>query len=202
MTETTIMLIRHGETDWNLEGRYTGQADVPLNDTGRRQARLLAAAMAAAPPDVLIASDLTRARETAAILQEALAIPVHVDARLREIDQGEWEGLHFDDIRARYAREFAARQDNPLHVAPPGGETVGQVRGRVLEALAAAAGRFPGRRIGIVAHGLSLALIKAWLLDAAVEEIWQLIPPNAEVEAYALDSRRLPPGAGDLPREA
>jgi alpha-ribazole phosphatase len=179
---TTLLLIRHGQTDWNVEGRYTGQSDIPLNETGREQARYLAERLQDAPPDVMISSDLRRASETANIIAEVTEAPIHTDARLREINQGVWEGMLFPDIKAKFAKEFAARQANPLTVSAPNGETVGQVRSRVLDAVKDMAQKYPNRRVAVVAHGFVLALIKTDAYNHPIAKVWDLIPPNAESE--------------------
>ncbi|MCI0397135.1 MAG: histidine phosphatase family protein [Chloroflexi bacterium] len=187
---TTFLLIRHGQTAWNLEGRYTGQSDVSLNETGRNQARQLAAQLRNNPPDVIYASDLVRARETAEIIAASLALPVHADPRLREVDQGEWEGMVFADIIARYEREFAARKADPLNVAPPGGETVGQVHARVQAAVHDLVARHPGRRVALVAHGMVLALIRLQAYGYPIERVWELVPPNVQVEEVEIREGR------------
>ena len=134
---TTLFLIRHGQTNWNLEGKYTGQSDIPLNSTGRLQALQAALAFRNDPPEAFYASDLVRALETAEIVANGCGFlaQIETDPRLREINQGVWEGMHFDDIKAKFGAEFAAREANPLAVAAPEGETVGQVQSRVLAAL-------------------------------------------------------------------
>ena len=90
---TTLLLVRHGETDWNADGRLQGHTDRPLTDFGRRQARDLAAALAGEDLTAIYSSDLTRARETAEIVAERLGLPVVLDRDLREKDWGNWEGL-------------------------------------------------------------------------------------------------------------
>jgi broad specificity phosphatase PhoE len=179
---TTLLLIRHGQTGWNLEGRYTGQADIPLNETGKEQARVTAVALQAQPPEIIYSSDLQRALMTAAIIAELCPVPIRVDARLREINQGEWEGLLFSDIKARFNAEFAQRQADPLSVAPPGGETVGQVRDRALAAVKEIVANHPDGRVALVAHGLTLALIKAEFSNYPIAKVWDLIPSNCLVE--------------------
>lgn len=183
---TTLLLIRHGQTDWNRAGRYTGQSDIPLNERGRDQARQVASQLQGKPPDVIISSDLRRARETAEIIAALHNLPVHIDLRLREIDQGIWEGMYLSDIKAKFAAEFAARATDPLSVAPPGGETVGQVRERVLAAVTDIIRRYAGKRIAVVAHGLSLAIIKAHFTQTPITEVWELVPPNAEVQTLVV----------------
>src|SRR5258708_37103438 len=92
---THISLIRHGETAWNSDGRFQGHACVPLNDEGQRQAALLAEHLAATVQDVtaLYASDSLRTRQTAQAVATKLGLPINLDAQLREIDLGEWQGL-------------------------------------------------------------------------------------------------------------
>jgi broad specificity phosphatase PhoE len=89
---TTLLLVRHGETDWNAEGRLQGHTDMPLNDLGRRQARALADELAGDGIEAVYSSDLARASETAEIVAERLGLPVGLDPDLREKDWGTWEG--------------------------------------------------------------------------------------------------------------
>jgi alpha-ribazole phosphatase len=98
---TTILLARHGETDWNRDGRFQGHADPPLNAAGRRQAEGLAQTVASEPPDAVYASDLRRAFETAEIVGARLGLPVGREIALREIDVGSWHGLTREQIDGR-----------------------------------------------------------------------------------------------------
>src|ERR1700704_4943984 len=93
---TELLLVRHGETDWNAEGKLQGHTDRPLNDHGRRQAQALAERLAGNSIDAVYASDLSRARETAEMVGEKLGLPVLVDPDLREKNWGNWEGLTSD----------------------------------------------------------------------------------------------------------
>ncbi len=180
---TTLYLIRHGQTQWNLEGKYTGQSDIPLNETGRAQAKAAGLNPSFPPPDAIFSSDLIRAVETAELVAAGWGYvgKIEIDSRLREINQGVWEGMHFDEIKARFAEEFAAREANPLDVAAPGGETVGEVKARVVAAIDEICGRYPHGKIGIVAHGLALAIVRAWLAGHPIQDVWSLIPPNAQI---------------------
>src|SRR5881275_129291 len=99
---TTLLLARHGETDWNREGRWQGWADPPLNETGRDQARQLAELLRSTPFDAVYSSDLQRAHETALIVAEPHTVPVLVDRGLREIDIGSWSGLTRSQIDERF----------------------------------------------------------------------------------------------------
>jgi probable phosphoglycerate mutase len=134
---TTILLARHGETDWNRDLRFQGHADVPLNDTGRAQARELARSLVGEPIDAVYSSDLLRARETAEIVAERLGLPVELDDGLREIDVGSWQG----STRA----ELDGREWD--------GETYDDHRHRTVAAILRIAERHPGASVLVVAHG-------------------------------------------------
>src|SRR5438132_1605088 len=97
-----LLLVSHAQTDWNVEGRFQGQTDIPLNSYGRLQARKLQQRLASTPLDAIVASDLSRARETAEIVAAAHGKPVRTDRRLRELHFGSWEGLTYSEIQAKY----------------------------------------------------------------------------------------------------
>jgi probable phosphoglycerate mutase len=134
---TTLLLVRHGETDWNAERRWQGHTDVPLNARGREQAHALASDLADEPPHAIYTSDLSRARETAEIVGDALGLPVVADPDLREIDVGSREGLTAEEVGER----------------PWDGESHEAHGVRVLRAVQRIAERHPGRRVLVVAHG-------------------------------------------------
>ena len=120
---TRVLLVRHGQSEWNAAGRWQGQADPPLTDLGRRQARSAAASLGAV--DAVFASDLQRASETAAIIAGQLGIgPVIVDEGLRERDAGEWSGL----TRAEIDRDWPGYLDRPADVHASFGPGVAQRR--------------------------------------------------------------------------
>jgi alpha-ribazole phosphatase len=184
---TRLILVRHGETDWNVEGRYQGQSDVPLNANGLAQAEALAGQLRGESFAAIYSSDLARASQTAEVLAGGSGATVHYDPRLREIDQGEWEGLLLKEIETRYAEAFERRRSDPLSTRPPGGESVGQVRRRVLEVIDEIRRGFPKETIVIVSHGLAIALIKVYLAGLPVESVWDHIPANASLERFDLE---------------
>jgi broad specificity phosphatase PhoE len=146
---TWLLLARHGETDWNREGRWQGHADVSLNDRGREQARALAARIADEAFDVIYASDLARALETARIIADARGMDVITDRGLREIDVGSWSGLTPFEIAARFPS-----------MADHDGETTEQHVARVLATFARIASAHEGRRLLVVSHGKTLRVIR------------------------------------------
>ena len=128
MDETSFLLIRHAESIWNAGGRWQGHGDPPLSPRGRAQAAELAERLAGEGIELLIASDLARCTETAAILGARWGLVPSPDPRLREIDIGAWTGLTREQIEAREADLLARFEAEDLEARPGGGEAV---RGRV-----------------------------------------------------------------------
>jgi probable phosphoglycerate mutase len=133
-----IVFLRHGETDWNVEGRLQGQQDVPLNAKGRTQARRNGETLKSAVEDVarfdFVASPLGRARETMEIARAAIGLDpkgYRTDERLREVTFGRWEGFTTAEIRAHEPDELAAREADKWGVSPPGGESYELLAARV-----------------------------------------------------------------------
>jgi probable phosphoglycerate mutase len=154
--EGIVVLLRHGRTAWNVEGRFLGRTDVPLDEGGRRQ--LAGLAPLAGRFDAVYTSPLSRAAETA----RALAPPEPIaDAALVEADQGELEGLYTAEGMARWPAFFEAFARDAGAVRIPGGETLGEVRDRMRGALDRIGAAHPGRRIAIVAHQLAVASLVA-----------------------------------------
>lgn len=177
---TQLCLIRHGQTDWNLEGRYQGQSDVDLNQTGVEQAWALSRKLENKQFLAFYASDLKRARHTAEIVSAPHALEVQLDRRLREINQGEWEGLLASTIQERYESLWNQRAIDPSGIHPPGGETVEEVAHRVYAALDEISTRYPVGLVGVVSHGLSIATILCKVNGIPVKHAYRSIPDNAE----------------------
>ena len=171
-------LVRHGQTDWNLERRYHGQSDVPLNDKGRSQARRLAHSLQNQAFAAIYTSDLSRARETAEIIAQVIQLPVTLEPRLREINQGDWEGQDVETIKDRYAGLWNERLVDPTNARPPGGETVGEVAERVYAALDDIAGIYPAGQVLICSHGLALATALCKVQNVPVGKAYTMIPDN------------------------
>jgi len=172
-------LVRHGQTDWNLEGRFQGQSDVPLNRAGRAEARLLAKQLNGLAFAAIYSSDLKRAMETAEIIGKAVGLTITPEARLREINQGEWEGLFLEDIRARNSELWERRTVNPAHFHPPGGESVSEVANRTYAAMDDINRLIPSGAVLIVSHGLALATIICRENGFPLEKAFSHIPENA-----------------------
>jgi probable phosphoglycerate mutase len=158
-----LVLVRHGRTAWNAEGRAQGHADVSLDDTGREQAEVMAPVVAAYDPVLLVSSDLARARETAAFLEKATGLTASEDARLREYELGERTGL----TREQFADQFEgeAAWDVHGHAEVPGAETGEQVAQRIVPATLEVLELLrPGETAVLVLHGAALRVAITGLL--------------------------------------
>lgn len=142
-----VVLWRHGQTAWNLEGRFQGHSDVPLTEAGHAEARAAAARLATLRPAAIVASDLSRARHTAQPLAELTGLDVTVDPRLRERSGGSWEGLTQTEIKAKFPEAWAVWQ-------PDDGEAEADVGTRTAEAVEQAVEPLgAGELLVVVSHG-------------------------------------------------
>lgn len=156
MTASRLVIWRHGQTDWNLQGRWQGQADVPLNAAGRAQARSAAPALATYGLTHLVSSNLVRAMETADILAALVGLPVARDPRLQEINVGNWMGRTKEQIGAEFTEVLIREEAGEDVVRGETGESVRQVAARTCAALTEIAAGVPdGSVVGVVMHGLA-----------------------------------------------
>ncbi|MCU1600641.1 MAG: Phosphoglycerate mutase [Frankiales bacterium] len=167
-----IVLLRHGQTASNAEGRIQGQLDTPLNEVGLAQAEALGTVFAADPPAVVVTSDLRRARTTAQAVCEHVGLPLLVDARLRETFFGEWQGRTGDEVRAGWPEEY---EDWVHHVgAPVGGETPAEVGERAVQV--AREHLVTGGTLLLVTHGGTARALVGMLTELPVDQ-WRRLAP-------------------------
>lgn len=155
---TTLLIVRHGETDWNRDGRWQGHSDTPLNERGREQARELASSLR--DVDAVYSSDLARSRETAEILAAELGLEVRLDPRLRERGFGAWEGLTSAEIQERFADAHGRWQAGEGFGADDA-EPFEAMRARVQAAIDDIAARHPDETVLVVTHGGSARVAHA-----------------------------------------
>lgn len=168
MRSTKILLIRHGESTWNAEGRWQGQGDPPLSERGRAQAEALANEFATHGIEVLISSDLLRAQQTARILAQKSGLDVIFEPRFREMAVGCWTGCSHDEIRTRFPQDFARFFDGDLDLRAGGGETFREMHQRVVAAFAEVHAAYARERVAIVTHrGVIRSLLPNVLPDNA-----------------------------------
>jgi broad specificity phosphatase PhoE len=198
---TTILLARHGESDWNRDRRWQGHADRPLTKRGEEQARALATRLADIRLDGIYASDLLRARMTAEAVARPRGLHVQLVAALREVDVGSWSGLTRDDARVRFPKDFARWLEGGQGWHD--GESYEAMSERVLAALERIVVEHPDGRVLVVAHGGPIRAIHAAPLGMDVHAYRRLRPvePNARLSAVCYEDGRLARlcPAGEIP---
>lgn len=179
---TEIWLVRHGQTDWNLAGRYQGHLDIPLNEAGLEQAGRLAIKLAGETFAAVYCSDLQRARVTAEMVAARLGLAVIPLAELREINQGDWQGRYLADVREEFGEPDPSAGEEMLHERAPGGESVAEVAARMKLAADRIAAQHPTGRVLVVTHGLALATLLCQARRIPLQQVYQQIPDNTVVE--------------------
>lgn len=159
-----LYLIRHGQTDWNLAGRIQGVHDIPLNETGLRQAEMAAKGMESRKVAAVYCSNLQRAAQTAAAVAKRQNVPVHAVDGLEEMNFGLWEGCTWKEIEEQYPNEKRAMDANPMEVRAPEGESYLDVMKRSVEALKKIASENK-EDVAVVTHGGVIASIVATLFQ-------------------------------------
>jgi broad specificity phosphatase PhoE len=162
---TRVILVRHGETQWNRERRCQGFTDVPLSEVGLEQAERLSRALSRESLAAVFSSDLIRARKTAEIIARPHQLPVQVDARLRELNQGILEGQNMEGLLAHHAELLKAWMADPAHTQMPQGESLLEIQARGWAAIREIVERHPDRTVAVVAHNLLNVAVICRALD-------------------------------------
>ena len=172
--------VRHGQTDWNIEGRWQGHSDVSLNETGEEQARNAAEILKGTTFTAIYSSDLKRAYATAAAINANHQLPIQIDKRLREQHLGNWEGLGVKEVPGLFPDLWRSFTDDPVTTVITGGESLKDLADRMREFHFDTQSKHGSdENILVVAHGLSLAVLICMLEDRPFTEAYKLIPANA-----------------------
>ena len=181
-----IILVRHGQTDWNRENRIQGGLNIPLNARGKEEARAIALKLAHITIHYIYSSKLSRAYATAVEIAKFHKIKVITDSRLNELGQGKWEKMRVAEVRRLYPDLYLRWEKNPTLVTPPGGESINEVFQRVEEFWIENILAKKGTGV-IVAHKIINALIKSILKkESSLNLLWEKLPKNAQVERFSL----------------
>ena len=184
---TQLILVRHGQTEWNAGGRYQGQSDVALSELGRRQASLLAKRFPSQHLDAIYASDLVRARETAECVGKTFGVSVQPEKAFRELSFGDWEGLTYQEISSRWPEEAGKLFTAPDELSIPNGETFQELQKRALEKIAEICETHNNQTVGIFAHGAINKTILAGLMHIPLHYLWSLRQDNTAVNILRLE---------------
>ncbi len=182
---TRFIVVRHGQTRWNVEKRVQGQEDSPLTEEGLAQAEAIAKRLAREHFDVLVASDLGRAVQTAQPIARLCGLPIVKDARLRERHFGEGEGMDYDEIDRRWPDAFSRVRETDPDAVIPGGETRRQFHDRVHHAFEALVREYEGKRVCVVTNGGVLAALYRMVHSIPVGKPHKIAISNASYNAIA-----------------
>lgn len=182
--ETRLIIVRHGETAWNRGNVYRGTNDVPLNDNGRQQARLTAAALKGVPIDFAYTSPLSRAAETAQIVLEPHDIEASHHDGLLDFDYGEWTGKQEDEVREIWPAEYEAWTTQPHEARPPGGTTLGEISERCCAAMVETATRHEGSTVALFSHRVVNKLLVLGALGLALDRFPYIVQGNCSYNEF------------------
>ncbi|MDC7228740.1 MAG: histidine phosphatase family protein [Sphaerochaetaceae bacterium] len=173
--KTRIYFVRHGETDFNVQHRFQGSTDNPLNGRGLEQASCLWEPMSNIYLDKVYVSPYKRTTQTAEQVLAGRAIPLVYEPRLCEIHCGQWEGLDRNQIETRWPGMIDVWEHRPDELRMPDGESFQQVQDRSIEAFKEILEKEEGKSIAIVTHMLTIQLIMSKLLDIPIREVWNMV---------------------------
>ena len=187
---TKIILVRHGQTKWNLMGRYQGQSDIELSETGMLQAETLANNFPAAEISAVYSSDLQRAYKTASYIADTFGLNVVAKSGLRELAFGQWEGLTYKEIEAQWPEMLADFFTHPDKAVIPAGETFATLQQRGVAAIQEIVKNHPGQNVVVAAHGAIIRTILAETLHMPLRYIWSLRQDNTAVNIIRYDEEQ------------
>lgn len=183
-----LLLVRHGETEWNAEQRYIGSTDLPLSPKGVQQAQALARRLKNEHVDAIYTSDYQRALQTAFTIAGGLQKSAIEDKRLRELDFGRWEGLTIDQIQESHPGEFTKWVDD-LHTSPPGGESLFHLHTRVNSMLNELLSNHKDDTVALVAHGGTFQILLFIALDIPLRNGWYFYMYNGALSELMFHDR-------------
>ncbi len=182
---TRIILVRHGQTEWNRVDRFRGRADIPLNETGLKQAEATGRRVASEwKPVAVYASPLSRSVKTAEAIVAHLNIPVQIEPGVIDIDYGQWQGLTHEEVKARWPEIYHAWCDAPQTARIPGGETLAKMRTRAMQAVKQIAARNPGQTVAVVSHTAVNRVILLAILGLGNDRFWRLGQDTCAVNVF------------------
>lgn len=185
-----IILVRHGETAWNKEGKFQGRLDIDLNDVGRAQAKKLAEALRDVHIDTIYSSPLKRSMDTANAIAEWHSLPVVKAEEFNEIDHGSWEGMHLDAVIDAHGALYDTWLNNPHEAKMPGGEELSDIRERAVRKLTEIlAGTPDGTTLLIAGHDATNKVVLCYALGLDNSHFWQIKQGNASVSILEYEDK-------------
>ena len=187
---TSIILVRHGQTAWNTEEVFRGQIDIELDDTGLKQAELLAEYLDQRELEAVYSSPLKRAVQTAEAIARRHGLAVEITPGLNDIDFGEWQGLSLQEVRSRFSEPFAAWVSEPHRVRIPSGESLDDVRQRALTLVNQVVEKHEGKVIALVSHRVVNKVLICALLGLDNSHFWDVRIDTCGMTTFEFDDGR------------
>jgi broad specificity phosphatase PhoE len=185
---TCIILVRHGQTEWNRVERFRGRADVPLNETGLAQAEATGLRIHGEwQPSAVYSSPLSRAVRTAEAITKHFDLPVQIHPGLADIDYGEWQGLTPDEVRDRWPAELHFWYHQPEEAIIPGGETLTQLRSRGMSTVNELSARHTEQTIVLVGHTVINRIILLGILGLGNERFWHIKQDTCAINVFEVE---------------
>ena len=186
---TRMILVRHGQTEWNRVERFRGRADVPLNEDGLRQAEATGRRVVKEwQPVAVYSSPLSRAVKTAEAITRHFNLPVQIHHGIADIDYGQWQGLTPDEARERWPEIHHAWYYAPQAASIPGGETLDEIRVRAMQAVSEIAARHAGQAVALVSHTVVNRVILLAILGLGNDRFWRLHQDTCAVNVFEADA--------------
>lgn len=179
-----LYVVRHGETDFNVQDKYGGSMDILLNDNGLHQAERLVEELVGIPFDVIVTSPLLRARQTTEVIKKVINAPVIVVTQFAERNLGVFEGLTQEEVKALYPDLYERKCTRQLDDAPTGGETIRQFNNRITSALEKLKADYPDKKVLLVCHGFVSRMINRYYKNLSYDEMYGFMLGNCEAAYY------------------
>jgi broad specificity phosphatase PhoE len=181
---TTVFLVRHGRTGWNKEQVFRGHKDVPLDEVGREEARLVGKRLKGEGIKAVFSSPLSRARETAEAVARSHNVEVQIVEGLIDLHFGEWEGQSLKEVQKQYPDLYAQWQGAPHQVIFPGGEGLAAVRSRAIKAVEKIVERHPQEAVALVSHRVVLKVLICALLGLDNSHFWNIAQDTTAINCF------------------
>ena len=181
---TRFIFVRHGQTEWNRVERFRGRADIPLNATGMEQAQRASARLAETSIAAIYASPLSRTRRTAEIIAAPHHLAISSEPGLLDLDYGAWQGKTPEEVAASDPKRYAQWQTQPDRVRIPGGETLRQLRARVIQLMDDSSHEYPGETVVFVSHDIVGKILMCAVLGLDNNAVWRIAQDNAALDIF------------------
>lgn len=186
---TKIIVIRHGQTEWNIGQVFRGRADIPLNETGKKQAESLARALGFYKMAAIYSSPLSRAKETAEAVAKKQGLEVKISKLLLDINYGEWQGLTHEEVRKKWPKIYRAWHEAPEKVKFPEGESLSEVKKRVVQFLKKVVLKHQNETIAAVSHRVAIKVLLRAALGIDNSHFWQLRQNTASFSVLEYENK-------------